>query len=236
MNKYANAKLINVNINLKYSYSKEIRRFINKKLPVENDSIELTKVMSELEKEGIDNLDDTAISFFDEDMKYNIFCGIYPKISKVNISLKSLEHQNIGESQINYELTINSRFIPKNRQDKIKMELGEEQLSPQHEEEKEGNNKNDKRSRRSKERKLGVIIEKVYLWRKLYSGFFDEKKGQVVKMTLEEAAEKVGISKKSLDDYLNQLKFGKTNGFNYNDNKNSKVGILRIFLRKKLNW
>lgn len=60
-------------------------------------------------------------------------------------------------------------------------------------------------SKRSKERKIGFIIEKVYLWRKLYNGFQDEK-GNLVKLTLEEAAEKVGISKKSLDDYLIQLR------------------------------
>jgi hypothetical protein len=61
------------------------------------------------------------------------------------------------------------------------------------------------KSKRSKERKIGYIIEKVYLWRKLYNGFKDEY-GNVHKLTLEEAATKVGISKKSLDDYLIQLR------------------------------
>jgi len=44
---------------------------------------------------------------------------------------------------------------------------------------------------------------------------------------LEEAAKKVGISKKSLDDYFLQLKNGKLNGFNFNEHKNDKIGILR---------
>ena len=61
-------------------------------------------------------------------------------------------------------------------------------------------------SKRSKERKIGYIIEKVYLWRKLYNGFTDNN-GNFIKLTLEEAAEKVGISKKSLDDYLIQLRY-----------------------------
>ena len=98
-------------------------------------------------------------------------------------------------------------------------------------------------SKRSKERKIGFIIEKVYLWRKLYNGFQDEK-GNLVKLTLEEAAEKVGISKKSLDDYLiqlrqkyilNFLRIGKTNGFIFNDHKNDKVGVLRAFVKKHKN-
>ena len=44
---------------------------------------------------------------------------------------------------------------------------------------------------------------------------------------MEEAAKKVGISKKSLDDYFLQLKNGKLNGFNFNEHKNDKIGILR---------
>ena len=74
--------------------------------------------------------------------------------------------------------------------------------------EAEDNNQNifiNQKSKRSKERKIGYIIEKVFLWRKLYNGFIDEK-GNLIKLTLEEAADKVGISKKSLDDYLIQLR------------------------------
>jgi hypothetical protein len=37
-------------------------------------------------------------------------------------------------------------------------------------------------------------------------------------LNLEEAAQKVNISKKSLDDYLLQLRFGKKFGFNFDEN------------------
>jgi response regulator of citrate/malate metabolism len=78
------------------------------------------------------------------------------------------------------------------------------------EEENDNNEENqnffiNKKSKRSKERKINFIIEKVLLWRKLYNGFEDEK-GNITKLTLEEAADKVGISKKSLDDYLIQIR------------------------------
>ena len=79
------------------------------------------------------------------------------------------------------------------------------------EEENDNNEENqkffiNKKSKRSKERKINYIIEKVLLWRKLYNGFEDEK-GNLIKLTLEEAADKVGISKKSLDDYLIQIRY-----------------------------
>jgi hypothetical protein len=54
---------------------------------------------------------------------------------------------------------------------------------------------------RNKERSIGFIIEKVSQWRKLYNGFYDEKQ-ELKRMSLEDAATMVGVSKKSLDDYL----------------------------------
>lgn len=59
----------------------------------------------------------------------------------------------------------------------------------------------EKANRRTKERKISFVIEKVSLWRKLYNGVNDGN-GQLVRYSLEESAKKIGISKKSLDDYL----------------------------------
>ena len=69
------------------------------------------------------------------------------------------------------------------------------------------------------------------MWRKLYAGFQDDK-GRNVKLTLEDAAKTVGISKKSLDDYLTQLRNGKNLGFNFNKHQNDKIGVLRSFIKK----
>jgi hypothetical protein len=52
-------------------------------------------------------------------------------------------------------------------------------------------------------------------------------------MSLEQAAEKVGVSKKSLDDYLAQLRAGRTYGYDFNLNKDKKVGDLRKFVKEK---
>lgn len=52
-------------------------------------------------------------------------------------------------------------------------------------------------------------------------------------LSLEDAAKKVGISKKSLDDYLLQLRYGKKYGFDFNEHKEAKIGILRAFVKKK---
>jgi len=55
--------------------------------------------------------------------------------------------------------------------------------------------------RRTKERQIRFVVERVSLWRKLYNGV-DMGNGETVRYSLEDSANLVGISKKSLDDYL----------------------------------
>ncbi len=88
-----------------------------------------------------------------------------------------------------------------------------------------------KEKKRPKERKISFIIKKVMDWRKLYAGTTDDN-GQIIKYSLEEAAAKVGVSKKSLDDYLLQLRMGKKYGFDFQANCENKVGVLRAFVKK----
>lgn len=54
-----------------------------------------------------------------------------------------------------------------------------------------------------------------------------------MKYSLEDAAREVKISKKSLDDYLFQIRFGQRYGFNFNEHYNDKVGVLRDFVRQR---
>lgn len=68
-------------------------------------------------------------------------------------------------------------------------------------------------NKRTKERTIADIIEKVSLWRKLYNGVVRD--GTLVRYSLEDAAVKVEVSKKSLDDYLLQLRFGKKYEFDF---------------------
>jgi hypothetical protein len=84
---------------------------------------------------------------------------------------------------------------------------------------------------RRRERRIGYIIEKVHAWRKLYNGFYDEK-GEHTRYSLDHAAKQLGISKKSLDDYLLQIRLGRKFGFDFNKNRNERVGNLREFVKK----
>ena len=52
-------------------------------------------------------------------------------------------------------------------------------------------------------------------------------------MSLIEAADYAGVSKKTLDEYFNQIKYGYENKFDFNQNHNQKVNILRTFNKNK---
>ena len=87
-----------------------------------------------------------------------------------------------------------------------------------------------------RERKIGYVIEKVYAWRRFYNGIKDEN-DNYIKYSLDKAAEKVSVSKKSLDDYLLQIRLGRKYGFDFNKNKYKKIGVLRDYVKeiKKIN-
>ena len=74
-------------------------------------------------------------------------------------------------------------------------------------------------------------------WRKLYNGVMipnkDTGEVQLQRWSLEDAAAKVKVSKKSLDDYLLQLRFGKKFGFDFEKHRDSKVGVLRSFVKEQ---
>ena len=65
-----------------------------------------------------------------------------------------------------------------------------------------------------------------------YSYIRNNDDNKFIKYSLDEAAEKINVSKKSLDDYLLQIRLGRKCGFNFDDNKNEKIGTLRAFVEK----
>ena len=81
-------------------------------------------------------------------------------------------------------------------------------------------------SKRANEKRIDYIIRKVFEWKEL-------RKLTDNKMSLIEAAQIVGLSKKTLDEYYNQIRDGKKYGFDFNRFKLYKVNILRGFVKKK---
>ena len=69
----------------------------------------------------------------------------------------------------------------------------------------------------SKYRKITTIVTNVFKWRKYAKGIYED--GKFIKLTLAKAAAYMGMSKKSLDDYLLQIRLGAKFGFDFIKNK-----------------
>lgn len=172
------------------------------------------------------------IFFYNTKIKSYILIGVFP--NKI-LQEKILINESIINSKNKDMIIIKFKFRQIiNKDNALKMEYF---LNNEDKNEENANNNYfdlEEKSRRSKERRIGSVVKKVYMWRKLYTGFYDDQ-GRFIKLTLDEAAKKVGVSKKSLDDYLIQLRNGRQLGFNFNEHQNDKIGVLRSFIKKNKN-
>ena len=82
--------------------------------------------------------------------------------------------------------------------------------------------KKEKKGRRQNEKTIGYAIVKVFKWEKIR-----EKSNNNI--TLDDAAKSIGMAKKTLDDYKNQIKKGKEENFKYNKYYNSKISRLKQY-------
>lgn len=92
------------------------------------------------------------------------------------------------------------------------------------------NNINDKRV---KERYIEKVREKVGEWRAMHETGFRDKDGNLQKINLDQAANIIGISRKTLDDYYLQLRRAEQLGFDFERNKSEKMGTLRKFVKEE---
>ena len=205
---------------------------------VENFTIEIESGFpGNYAKQAMSHIDSRAIQFNSEGglIASQLIKFINLQESKGNFMMSYYCHSKSSYVYLGTSPIENSLFIPKqdmeNGQLIIKFRFISSMDLPQPAVEDEASDSGDKIGRRTKERKIGYIIEKVARWRNLYNGI-QNAKGNTIRMTLEEAAKQVDISKKSLDDYLLQLRFGRKFGFNFEEHKNHKVGLLRAYVKK----
>jgi len=206
---------------------------IIKSLPVEvlNDgNIIVESIITQL-KQRCYPLDNAKISYWSSAMEIFTYCGIDP-LARHYVMDKIDQDENSVIIKAEIYLEQETDVLAKDDDDS-KGDIVENEDEKKHPEEnkKIEENKDKSKSVRVKERKLSVIIERVKKWRDLYYGYIASD-GKRVRLSLEEAAAKVGLPKKTLDDYLQQLKLGKKYGFNFNAFKDKKIGELRDFVKK----
>ncbi len=182
-----------------------------------DDKISLCEVVRQLEARG-HSLESCMLLYFSKSQSIYVYCGCKSTIdNSCMIPLGDLP----GELQLKYRKV---RQIPISAP--TPKVLVSSQPTPA------TNSSSRPKGKRTKERKIGEIIDKVAEWRKLYSGV-KQSDGTIKKYSLEDAADMVGIAKKTLDDYLLQIRAGKKYGFDFNIHREAKVGMLRSFVKDK---
>lgn len=176
---------------------------------LDNGDIILQSIVNQLKQCGYP-LENSIVSYYSPEIKAFLHCGFDPLP----------RHSYIPSNDYKLTKKVQVKF-----KDGFKSEYADDNDATANDPKDVAANK------RTKERKIGFIIEKVSLWRKLYNGIQDGN-GKTIRYSLEEAAHKVGVSKKSLDDYLSQLRKGRRYGFDFNKNKDDKVGTLRAWVKK----
>ncbi|CDW90039.1 p21-activated protein kinase-interacting protein 1-like [Stylonychia lemnae] len=172
-------------------------------------------------------LDNRMVSYFSDLYKCFIYIGNYW------VDRPQTAHKDIQEAK-NITLKVKELIsqVVVGAEDSIQLKFRERAKGEHSDALINGQADMSKGSRRTKERKIGEVILAVKKWRELYTVGERQPDQSFKQQSLEDAALKVGISKKSLDDYFLQLKNGQRNGFNFNEHKNDKIGILRAYNKK----
>ncbi len=183
----------------------------------------MDSITSQLKQKGY-NIEGAKIWYFSRLYDAFTFCGIEPVPRTMFIAKEEYEQDKVVGVQA--ELSPPDQDDEDEEEDK-KVSAEEAEAKEDKKEDEGGKNG----MQRVKERKLSVIVKKVKKWRDLYFGYINQE-GKRVRLSLEEAAVKVRLPKKTLDDYLQQLKIGKSCGFDFNQYKQDKIGKLRDFVKK----
>jgi len=183
--------------------------------------IELEKLVNFIIKNKLlDNDQDYSISYYSSSYATFVYLG--------SIKEACTKKGNTKESHLmfsNEEFKFGDQIFLKFRMRSIPL-IDQENLDTRGKEE-------DNIFRRTKERKIGDVVQKVVEWRRVYNSLDENGRSY----SLDEAAANVGMSKKSLDDYLLQIRNARKFGFNFNEHKEEKIGILRAFNKKnKCYW
>lgn len=189
-----------------HSYTKE-RLYLPAGKWLRAGGLPVSQVLTALRSHKVEN-GAAMVSIFDPTLQLFVYLGTDPANNDFKIPLNLTQDGSVTPIQLLLRFRYAIPADNRKRQDNL-----------------------DETSQRTKDRKICYIIEKVALWRNLYNGTVLVQ-GDRNKLTLEEASMQIGISKKSLDDYLLQLRFGRRHGFNFQAHNTERVGLLRSYVKK----
>jgi hypothetical protein len=160
-----------------------------------NGDLDLTKLIIALKQMDYP-VDMNMIFYYSPNTDMYVYCGKEPLHQ--NTFLPSQEIANQDERRV---ITLRIRHIEHTITQSIDPSLEMEtaaliDIEPDHDQDSSSTTNEKGKRKRHKERKIGEVLDLVLKWRKLYSGIRDPRTGQIVKLSLDDAAKRVGVAKK----------------------------------------
>jgi len=206
-------------------------------LTLPNGDIKLVSIIKDLKTTGLMN-GRSMLYYFSHASDMYVYCGteplpinmVIPGDDAISSEGKRIVYLKIrstkdNESQLP-ELDLSDKFEAHSAMEYKFIE------SPELSDRDEDGTEDKKKRYRHKEREIGEVLDLVLKWRMLYAGVKDKITGQIIKLTLEESAKKLKVAKKSLDDYLLQIRQAKQYGFDFQAHHGEKVGVMRAYVKK----
>ena len=155
---------------------------------------------------------DSSMLSSDKKIKLKLKNYVDKKLKKDTFFLLKKHFSELSEKKINSEI------VPTPKLKKIEKEKNNEKIIEIN----------------KRKRKIGEIVKNVYAQRMLFNGYYNEE-GTKVKYDLDNASQKIGIAKKTLDDYLKQIREAREHGFDFNKYKDEPIAYLRKFNKDNKN-
>lgn len=91
---------------------------------------------------------------------------------------------------------------------------------------------------RGNERMISSVVHTLTKWKKLHDhGASDPAAAatgeHTTRLTWGQAATFINVPKKTLDDYMREVRMGHRNGFDFDQNSSKRFGVLRAFNRRR---
>jgi hypothetical protein len=193
--------------------------------------LDFSKLITTLKDDGFP-IENCHISYYCPILDIYINCGKDPLPRKIIMRAHSIASET-GRKMITLKIKLPD--FAQNQEEKLEIASNDDLEDFQNETATQNSDSCDLtrlgRRKKHRERKIGEVIDLIYQWRTIHLQEVENRAKMGTQFSLENAAMKLGVSKKSLDDYLLMIKHAKSYCFDFQKHHQENFGYLRSFVK-----
>ena len=194
-----------------------------------NGDLNLTALIEHLKSEGFPIGEKSMIYYYSKYKDCFSYCGKDPLPYDIFVPMAELD---IEGSQKIVKIKVRNQVLSGGlRNPDQTTKIVEPEPQSQQKDEKTEEPSSNKITRYG-ERRIGDVLELVRTWRQYHEGVVDPETNEFIKLTLTDSADKLGIKRKTLDDYYIMINKADKLGFEFEKHYNARFGVLRAYVKK----